>query len=144
MLAWFGLMSLAGILIAGPASDLIGNKIPIALTFFIRVFLFLLILKYQSITSFYVFALVFGLTHLITAPLTATLIGRMYGLSHIGLLSGFITTVHHLGGGLLAYMGGTIFDKTGSYQMVFVISAFMAFIATVCSMLIAERRHQAS
>jgi MFS family permease len=144
MLAWFGLMSLAGILIAGPASDLIGNKIPIALTFFIRIFLFLMILKYQSTTSFYVFALVFGLTHLITAPLTATLIGRMYGLSHIGLLSGFITTVHHLGGGLLAYLGGTIFDKTGSYQLVFVISAFMAFIATVCSMLIAERRHQAS
>jgi MFS family permease len=143
MLAWFGLMSLAGILIAGPASDLIGNKIPIALTFLIRVFLFLMILKYQNLTSFYVFALVFGLTHLITAPLTTTLIGRMYGLSHIGLLSGFITTVHHLGGGVLAYMGGMIFDKTGSYQLVFIISTIMAFIATIGSMLIAERRHRA-
>jgi len=49
MLAWFGLMSLAGIMVAGPASDLIGNKIPIALTFLLRVLLFLLILKYQNL-----------------------------------------------------------------------------------------------
>ena len=48
MLAWFGLLSMGGILIAGPASDRIGNKMPIALTFALRLFLFLLILKYQN------------------------------------------------------------------------------------------------
>jgi MFS family permease len=144
ILAWFGLMSLAGILIAGPASDLIGNKIPIALTFLIRVFLFVLILKYQNATSFYIFALAFGFTFLITAPLTPTLVGRLYGLSHVGLISGFITTIHHLGGGLWAYLGGVIFDHTGSYRLAFMISAVMAFAAVLCSILIAERRHQVS
>jgi len=143
MLAWFGLMSLAGILVAGPASDLIGNKIPIALTFVLRVLLFLLILKYRNLISFYVFAMIFGFTFLITAPLTPTLIGRLYGLSHVGLISGFITTVHHLGGGFWAYMGGVIFDHTGSYRLAFIISAIMAAVATVSSTAIAERRHQA-
>lgn len=143
MLAWFGLMSLAGILVAGPASDLIGNKIPIALTFLLRFAVFLLILKYQNLGAFYIFALIFGFTFLITAPLNPTLVGRLYGLSHVGLISGFITTVHHLGGGFGAYLGGLIFDHMGSYRLAFVLSAIMAMVAALSSMAIAERRHQA-
>jgi len=142
MLALFGLMSLAGLLVAGPVSDLIGNKIPIALTFLLRFFLFLLILRYQTLGSFYVFALLFGFTLLITAPLTATLMGKLYGFSHVGLITGCITTIHHVGGGFWAYMGGLIFDQTGSYQLAFVLSAIMALAAFFSSIFIIERRHQ--
>jgi predicted MFS family arabinose efflux permease len=141
MLGWFGLLSLAGILIAGPISDKIGNKIPIALTFVIRFFLFLLILRYQSSLSFYIFALAFGFTSLITSPLTPTLLGRLYGLSHIGLLTGFIITIHHLAGGFWAYLGGLIFDKTGSYQLIFLFSLIMAFMAIFSTLFIKEKRH---
>jgi predicted MFS family arabinose efflux permease len=140
MLAWFGLLSLGGILVAGPASDLIGDKIPIALTFLVRVFAFLLVIAYQDLFSFYVFALVFGFTFLVTAPLTPTLVGRLYGFSHVGVLSGFITTIHHLGGGVAAWGGGVIFDLTGSYQAVLIISAVMALIAVGSAMLIRQRR----
>jgi MFS family permease len=141
MLAWFGLMSMGGILVAGPLSDLIGNKIPIALSFLLRICLFLLVLKYQNLITFYVFAMGFGFTFLITAPLTATLVGRLYGFTHVGLLSGFITTIHHFGGGFWPYMGGLIFDKTGSYRLIFVLSAVGAFIALVCTLFIKEKRH---
>ena len=141
MLAWFGLLSMGGILIAGPLSDLIGNKLPLAFTFMLRLVLFVMILKYQNLISFYVFSVAFGFTFLITAPLTTTLVGRLYGFSHVGLLSGFITTIHHLGGGFWAYMGGVIFDKTGSYRLSFVISAIMAGLAAACVFLIKERRH---
>jgi len=141
MLAWLGLMSLFGVLIAGPASDLIGNKIPMAIAFLFRLGAFLLILTYQNATSFYVFSIIFGLTYLVTGPLATTLLGRLSGFSHIGLLSGFVTTVHHTGGGFWAYLGGVIFDQTGSYRLAFVCSAFMAFIAFLCSILIREKRH---
>jgi MFS family permease len=141
MLAWFGLLSMGGILIAGPLSDLIGNKLPLAFTFVLRLFLFVMILKYQNLVSFYAFSVAFGFTFLITAPLTTTLVGRLYGFSHVGLLSGFITTIHHLGGGFWAYMGGVIFDKTGSYRLSFVISAIVAGLAAGCVLLIKERRH---
>jgi MFS family permease len=141
MLAWFGLMSMGGILVAGPLSDLIGNKIPIALCFLLRICLFLLVLKYQNLIAFYVFAMAFGFTFLITAPLTATLVGRLYGFAHVGLLSGFVTTIHHFGGGFWAYMGGLIFDKTGSYRLIFLLSAVLAFIALVCTLFIKEKRH---
>ena len=140
MLALFGLMSLGGILIAGPASDLIGNKIPIAASFVLRVVLFLMILKYRTPLSFYIFAGGFGFTFLITAPLTATLTGRLYGFSHLGLISGFVTTIHHLGGGFWAFMGGLLFDKTGSYHLIFVISTLLAVMATICTMALKEKR----
>jgi predicted MFS family arabinose efflux permease len=142
MLAWYGLMSLGGILIAGPASDLIGTRIPIAITFVMRVFLFLMILKYQNLVSFYVLALAFGFTHLVTAPLTPILLGRLYGFSHIGLLSGVIFTIHYLAGGFWAYVGGLIFDHTGTYQLAFILSAIMAVVAFFGTILIKEKRHQ--
>ena len=144
MLAWFGLLSLGGILVAGPASDLIGDRIPIALTFLLRVLAFVLVLRYQTMVSFYVFALVFGFTFLVTAPLTPTLVGRLYGFSHVGVLSGFITTLHHLGGGLAAWGGGVLFDLSGSYQAALALSAVMAAIAAVSVMLIREKREAVS
>ncbi len=141
MLAWYGLMSLFGLLLVGPASDFIGNRMPIALTFLIRIILFLLVLRLQTTTTLYVFALTFGFTHLMTAPLTPTLVGKLYGFSHIGVIAGLVTTVHHLAGGFWAYIGGVTFDQTGSYQLAFLISAVMALIAFICCLCIREQRH---
>jgi predicted MFS family arabinose efflux permease len=143
MLAGFGLMSLVGMLLAGPASDLIGNKIPIAITFLVRIVIFILILKFQNRTAFYIFALAFGSTFIVTAPLNPSLVGRLYGFSHVGLISGFIGTIHHLGGGLWAYFAGLSFDATGNYRSAFILSAMMALIAFVSSIFIKEKKQHA-
>jgi MFS family permease len=141
MLALYGLMSLAGVLIAGPVADLIGSKIPIILTFVLRVLLFVMLIQYKNEVSFYVFAFAFGFTHLITAPLTPILIGKLYGFTYLGMLTGFINTVHFLGAGFWPYIAGVIFDKTGSYQLAFILSAIMAFAAVVAMLLVKERRY---
>lgn len=143
MLAWYGLMSLLGLLLVGPASDWIGNKAPISLTFLIRIVLFLLVLRLQTPTTLYIFALAFGFTHLMTAPLTPTLVGKLYGFSNVGVIAGLVTTVHHLAGGFWTYVGGVTFDQTGNYQLAFLISAVMALIAFVCCLCIREQRHTA-
>jgi MFS family permease len=144
MLAWFGFMSLVGILIAGPASDRVGCKIPIVLTFLLRVLAFLLILRYQSLVSFYVFSLTFGLTYFVTAPLTPILVSRLYGVSHVGYIAGCLTTLHHIGGGFWAYVGGWVFDQTGSYRLAFILSAVISLIAAFCTLLVSERRQVSS
>ena len=143
MLAWFGLLSLGGILLAGPLSDLIGDKVPIASAFALRVVLFLLVMRYQNTAAFWALSLGFGFTFLITAPLTTTLMGRMYGFANIGLLGGFITTVHHVGGGLWAYLGGAVYDATGGYGPAMGVSAAVSAVALVCTLLIREVRHVA-
>ena len=144
MLAWYGLLSMAGLLVVGPASDVIGNKMPIALTFLIRIALFILVLRLQTPAVFYTFALAFGFTHLMTAPLTPILVGKLYGFSNIGVIAGLVTTVHHLSGGFWTYMGGLSFDLTGSYRLAFVVSAVLALVALICSLLIRETRHSLS
>jgi predicted MFS family arabinose efflux permease len=143
MLAWFGLLSLGGILLAGPMSDLVGDKVPIAGAFALRVVLFLVVVRYQNTAAFWALSRGVGFTFLVTAPLTTTLMGRMYGFASIGLLSGFITTVHHLGGGLWAYLGGAVYDATGSYNVAMAISAGASAVALVCTLLIREVRHAA-
>jgi MFS family permease len=142
MLGWYGAMSLIGILIAGPLSDRIGTKLPIIMTFLLRLALYALILRFKAVWSFYVFALLFGLTHLITAPLTPVLIGRMFGNSHLGVLSGFVNTIHFLGGGLWVSLAGELFDRTGSYQLIFQISAVAALVAVIAALFVAEKRHR--
>lgn len=141
MLGWYGLMSLAGILLAGPAADFIGSKIPIILTFTLRICLYMLLLKYKSAMSFYIFALAFGFTHLITAPLTPMLIGKLYGVSHLGAITGLINSAHFLGGGFCTYMAGVIFDRTGNYQLTFMLSALLSLVAVASMVFVKERRH---
>jgi MFS family permease len=141
MLAWMGLLGMAGILVAGPTADRIGNKIPLSMVFFLRVLLLLLIVKYQNPVSLYIFALLFGFTFLITAPLLPALIGNLFGLSHVGLISGFLMTIHYLGGGLGAFFGGLIFDITGSYQNAFLLLSLISLIAAISCILIQEKRH---
>jgi len=52
-----------------------------------------------------------------------------------------VVTVHHLGGGFWSYIGGVIFDRTGSYWLAFVLSALMSLIAVFCTISIRENRH---
>jgi predicted MFS family arabinose efflux permease len=143
MLAWFGLMGLPGVLVAGPIADKVGVKLTVALDFLLRVFIFLLILKYTDEGSIYTFALAGGFLALLVAPLTPLLISNLYGLSQLGLLSGVITTAHHCGGGFWAFAGGVIFDYTGGYSFAFALSAAMAALAALCMMFVKEKRHSA-
>ncbi len=141
MLAWSGLMGLAGLLIAGPVVDAVGNKLPVAATFALRTILFAMLLFTKGTAVFWVFALGMGFTLPITAPILPTLVGKLYGIRHIGFICGFVTTVHMLGGGLWSYLGGVIFDHTQKYDMVMLISAIASAVAVVCTLLIREERH---
>jgi MFS family permease len=141
MLAWLGLLSLGGILLAGPAADAIGNKFPIIVTFALRIVLFAVLFSVKGTASFWAFSLGFGFTIAVTAPLTTTLIGKLYGVTHLGFITGFITMIHTLGGGVWAYVGGVIFDRQGDYDLALLISAGMAALALVCTLLIREERH---
>jgi MFS family permease len=141
MMAWFGLMGMAGLLITGPVSDRFGNKLPTVATFVLRLVLFVMILFVKNTATFYVFALIFGFTMLITAPITTTLLAKLYGLSSIGLISGVVTTIHHLSGGIWIWLGGAAFDRFGNYDAIFGLYAGSSAIAVLCGILIKEERH---
>ena len=83
----------------------------------------------QSTVSIAIFALVFGATFLVTAPLTVLFVSNNFGLRHLGSLTGIITLVHHIFGAAGAYLGSAVFDSTGSYDVVFPVMLGSSIVA---------------
>jgi predicted MFS family arabinose efflux permease len=80
-----------------------------------------------------VFAAVMGLTWLGTVPLTSGLVAKVFGTRHLGGLFGVCFLSHQIGSFLGAWLGGLVFDLTGSYSLL--------WEATVASGLIAALLH---
>ena len=82
--------------------------------------------------SVYLFAAVMGLLWLSTVPPTNALVGQIYGVRNFGLLAGVIFFGHQIGSFLGAWLGGRIFDLTGSYDLAWAGAiAFGAFAAVM-------------
>ena len=99
LLAFMGLTALIGVLIAGAMSDRIGPVAATAGCFALRVAIFALVLVDQRALPVALFALLFGATFLVTAPLTVIFVRDAFGTRHLGALTGLITMVHHICGG---------------------------------------------
>jgi len=136
LLALMGLTGLLGVILAGYWSDRTGPLWPTALCFATRAGAFALVMFDQSPLSVAIFALVFGTTFLITAPLTVIFVRDSFGTRNLGALTGLITMVHHACGGIGAYIGASIFDATGGYQIAFVIMLATSAIALVLTLLL--------
>ncbi len=136
LLALMGLTGLIGLLMTGLASDRAGPKWTTAVTFAARVAVFGLIAVDQSPVSIAVFALVFGATFLVTAPLTVLFVRDHFGMAHLGALTGLITMVHQIFGGIGAYTGALIFDATGTYDSAFVLMLAASSLALVLTLML--------
>ena len=85
------------------------------------------------------FAAVIGLLWLGTVPLTNGLVGQIFGLRYMSMLSGIVFLGHQLGSFLGAWLGGRIFDQTGSYELAWLISIGLSVVATLVSWPINEK-----
>ena len=139
LLALMGLAGLLGVVAAGAFSDRSGPVWPTALCFAARVAAFGLVWVDQSPVSVAIFALVFGLTFLVTAPLTVVFVKESFGTRNLGGLTGLITMVHHISGGIGAYAGAAVFDATGTYDGAFVFMLVISALAVVLTLMLQRR-----
>ena len=137
--AFMGLLGLFGVMSAGILADRFSSTLPTALCFIGRIACFTLIIVSQSTLAIVVFALLYGFTFLITAPLTITFAGSMFGAPRLGMMSGIINMTHHIAGGLGALVGGIVFDARGSYDLAFILMLALAVIASALTFTIRER-----
>jgi predicted MFS family arabinose efflux permease len=142
LLALMGLTALVGVLVGGAVSDRLGPARVTAVAFGARIAVFGLIAVDQSPLSISVFALVFGATFLVTAPLTVLFVRETFGTKHLGALTGLVTMVHQVFGGIGAYGGALVFDATGSYDAAFVV--LLAASALALALTLALRRPTSS
>lgn len=140
LLALMGLTGLVGVLAGGALSDRVGPVWPTALSFVARVAVFGLIMVDQSALSVTIFALVFGATFLVTAPLTVVFVSQSFGARHLGALIGLITMVHHIFGGVGAYLGAALFDVTGTYDVAFAMMLGLSLLAAVLTVMLKNPR----
>jgi predicted MFS family arabinose efflux permease len=127
LFALMGLVGLAGVLMTGFVSDRFGPMLPTLICFAIRIALFGLVTVTTSVVAIIGFALVYGFTFWITAPLTIVFVRKYFGTAHLGMLTGIVAMVHHGAGGLGAYAGGIVYDVFGSYQVIFQMMLMVSF-----------------
>ena len=139
MLALMGLLGLFGVIASGLLADAFGAARPTALCFALRIAIFAGIIYFQSTLGILVFALAYGFTFLITAPLTVVFAGNIFGTARLGAISGVISMVHQVAGGLGAFVGAFIFDQRGSYDGAFVLMLLLSFVALAFTALLRER-----
>ena len=139
LLALMGVMGLLGVLASGYLADLMGPGRPTLLCFVMRIGIFTLILVSQAQASVIAFALLYGFTFLMTAPLTVMFSGNIFGQRRMGRVSGTISGVHQISGGLGALVGALSYDILGSYDYAFVLLLALSIVATVGTLLVRDR-----
>jgi predicted MFS family arabinose efflux permease len=92
-----------------------------------------------SDASILVFSAVIGMLWLGTVPLTSGLVAHMFGVRYMAMLFGFVFFSHQLGSFLGAWLGGYVYDRAGSYDLVWWISVGLGLIAALLHWPIEER-----
>ena len=82
-------------------------------------------------TAVILFAAVMGLTWLGTVPLTSGLVAKVFGTRHLGTLFGLCFLSHQIGSFLGSWLGGLVFDATGSYGAVWIATAVAGLVAAL-------------
>ena len=89
--------------------------------------------------SAYIFGAIMGLFWLSTVPLTNGTVASVFGVKHMSMLAGIVFFAHQLGSFAGGWMGGWLYDRTGSYDMAWGIAIGLSILAAVLNWPITER-----
>ena len=92
-----------------------------------------------SPASVYAFAMALGLLWLSTVPPTNGIVAQVFGVRYLAMLSGFTFFSHQIGSFLGAWLGGVLYDRTGSYDIVWYLSIALGIVAGLINLPIDER-----
>jgi MFS family permease len=139
-LALIGLFNIFGTYGFGLAGGRWSKKKLLAAIYLARsIIIVLFLLAPLSHLSVAIFAAAMGLLWLGTVPLTNGLVAQIFGVKYLAMLSGFVFFSHQLGSFLGVWLGGFIFDRTGAYDIVWVISIALGVLAALVNLPVDER-----
>jgi predicted MFS family arabinose efflux permease len=88
--------------------------------------------------SVYVFSAVMGLLWLSTVPPTNAAVAQIFGVAHLSMLGGFVFFSHQIGSFMGVWLGGFLYDRTGSYDIVWYIAIALGVLAALVNLPIKE------
>ncbi len=89
-------------------------------------------------TSVYLFSAVMGLLWLSTIPPTNAVLAQMFGIQHMSMLSGFVFLSHQIGSFLGVWLGGRLYDASGSYDIVWWLAVGLGVMAALVNLPVRE------
>lgn len=88
--------------------------------------------------SVYIFSSVMGVLWLSTVPPTNAVIAQIFGVQYMSMLGGFVFLSHQVGSFLGVWMGGRLYDTTGSYDVVWWIAVALGVFAALVNLPVRE------
>ena len=138
-LALIGLFNVFGTYIAGTLGQRIAKRKILAAIYFSRAAIIAVFLAVPlSPASVYVFSALMGLLWLSTVPVTSAMVAQIFGIQHLSMLGGFVFFSHQVGSFMGVWLGGYLYDRTGSYDVVWYITIALGIFAGLINLPVRE------
>lgn len=139
-LSLIGLFNIFGCLLSGSWSGKYSKKKILTIIYTLRALSIAAFMYFPMTTySVYAFSIVTGLLWLATVPPTSGIVAQMFGLRYMGLLYGIVFLGHQLGSFSGVWLGGYLYDTTGSYDIVWWAACVIALVTALLHVLIDDR-----
>ena len=139
-IAFIGLFNIVGSLASGWLSARMPKRYLLSIIYFGRALaIVILIVLPPSTTVTLIYGAITGLLWLSTVPPTSGLVALMFGTRWLTMLFGFAFFSHQVGGFLGVWLGGLVFETTGSYNLVWWLSVFFGIASAVINLPIVEK-----
>jgi MFS family permease len=145
-LALIGLFNVVGTYVAGVLGQKLAKRKILAFIYLARaITISVFLLVPLSPWSVYIFSAVMGMLWLSTVPPTNAAVAQIFGVAHMSMLSGFVFFSHQIGSFMGVWLGGYVYDRTGSYDLVWYIAIALGVVAALLNLPVKEHpiaRHQ--
>jgi predicted MFS family arabinose efflux permease len=139
-LALIGLFNIVGTYTTGWLGARMPQRYILSFIYFGRaVVIALFIWLPLSVWTVYAFAIALGLLWLSTVPPTNMIVAQIFGVRFLAMLTGFTFFSHQIGSFLGAWLGGKLYDASGSYDLVWYLSIVLGILAGLINLPIDER-----
>jgi MFS family permease len=138
-LALIGLFNVVGTYTAGVLGQKLAKRHILAGIYLLRgVAITAFVLAPLTPWSVYVFAAVIGLLWLSTVPPTNAIVAQIFGVRYMSMLGGFVFLSHQVGSFMGVWLGGKLYDVTGSYTIVWWLAVGLSVMATLANLPVRE------
>ena len=138
-LALIGLFNVFGTYAAGALGQRMAKRHILSAIYLLRAVVIVIFISAPlSPWSVYLFAATMGLLWLSTVPPTNALVAQIFGAQYMGMLAGFVFLSHQLGSFMGAWLGGKLYDATGSYDIVWWIAVALGVFGALINLPVRE------
>ncbi len=139
-LALIGLFNIVGSILSGYIGQHHSNKLGLSAIYLLRaIVIFWMLMSPKTPMVMYGFASMMGILWLSTVPLTTGIIAQVFGVRYMATLFGIVFLSHQIGSFIGVWLGGVLYERTGSYDGMWWAGIVVGLVAAVIHLPINEK-----